>query len=471
MQQIVQMAGTINEAISAFVWGVPMVVLLLASGIFLAVRTRFFARFSLKDILCAVIPRREQREQGTISSFQAVATALAGTIGIGNIVGVSTALAAGGPGAVFWMWVSALIGIPIKYAEIVLAGQYRRRNAKGEQVGGPMYYLRDGLKSRAFAAAFCVFCLGACLLGVGNCAQVSSITVSLQETFQVPLYLSAPMVTLAVAWITRGGIGSTGRLMALLTPLISLFFLVGGVGVCLLNAQQILPVTVEIFRGAFSLSAVGGGAMGYGISRALRYGFSRGIFSNEAGMGSSPIVHAATDAPAVKQGLCGAFEVFFDTVVIATVTAYAILTTGVLDQSQGDGSGLAAMAFRAAYGRPGEIFVALSILFFALVSMPCWYYYGEKALEYLNPQGSGRIFRALYLLIALICPFVNVAALWALADTFNGLMALPNLVAVLYLSGTVAKVSRQQPLRWARRRKHRTADRNGRSRASNPLLS
>ena len=441
-----------NEAVSAFVWGMPMVVLLLVAGIYLAVRTRFFARFSFMDIFRSVIPTSPKGEKGTISSFQAVSTALAGTIGIGNIVGVSTAIAIGGPGAVFWMWISALIGIPIKYAEIVLASQYRCKNRRGEQVGGPMYYLRDGLKSRSFAAAFCIFCLGACLFGVGNCTQVSSMTVALEETFQIPVYLSAPLVVLAVAWMTRGGIHSTGKIMALLTPLISLFFLVGGVGVCLLHASQILPATAAIFRGAFSLSATGGGVLGFGLSNALRYGFSRGIFSNEAGMGSSPIVHGATSAPPIKQGLCGAFEVFFDTVVIATVTAYAVLTTGVASNPQGDASGFAALAFRQAYGPMGEVFVALSILFFALVSMPCWYYYGEKALEYLYPQSSGKIFRRAYFLIALLCPFVHTAALWTLADTFNGLMALPNLTAVLYLAPMVVRVSRQQPLRWQKRK-------------------
>lgn len=442
MSGVIHRLSRMNEAVSLFVWGPPMLILFLGTGIFFTVVTRALQLRRLGTILRA--PMQKGTGAGGIPAFSAVSGALAGTLGIGNIVGVAGAMIAGGPGAVFWMMASAFLCMILKYAETVLAVRYRTCSARGERVGGPMYVMRDRLGLRIFPVLFCIFCIAAALFGAGNITQVGTAAHAAEETFGLNGIWVSLGCALAVALMTDGSVGKLGRVFSVLVPGMSAAFLLAVSAVLFRCASRLPQAVSAIFSGAFSPRAAVGGVGGYTVLAALRSGVSRGVFSNEAGMGSSPIMHAASDNSPGRQGFCGAFEVFFDTVVMAGLTGAAILVSGV--PLKGDPAALAAAAFRPAFGRFSAPALTVMLVVFAVSSVPCWYFYGEKCLEYLFPSSERmrRAYRVLFLLLTAAAPLIPTDGLWQLADSFNGLMSIPNLIAVLMLWPEVRGIAEAQ---------------------------
>ena len=378
-------------------------------------------------------------------------TALAGTVGTGNIAGVAGAMFAGGAGAVFWMWVSAFFGMCTKYAEIALAVRYRIIAPGGARRGGAMYYIEYGLGKEWRWLAMCFAALGcAASFGIGNMAQSSEIAGAAHELWGVESTLTGLLLALTVGLIVIGGIKRIGAITAYLVPAMSVFYLLAGAFIIIVRAADVPAMLARIMREAFSLRAAGGGIIGCGLMRAMKQGFSRGIFSNEAGLGSAPIAHAASssDEPC-EQALWGIFEVFADTIVICTITAFALLLSGVLDSPGGasayaSGGAAAAAAFAAVIpGGFGGHVIQFSLILFALSSIVCWSYYGESCLDYLS-GGSGAVRTAYRFIFVLFCFFGATGSgklMWDISDTLNGLMAIPNLIALVLLGGTVARLT------------------------------
>lgn len=448
MESIFQVIENINTKVNNVVWGVPMLLLLLAVGLYLTVGTRFFQvtkfGYALKNTIFAVFRNQEvvkSKEKHAISQFQALATALAATVGTGNIVGVATAIAAGGAGAIFWMWVSAFFGMMTKYAEIVLGIYFRHKNEKGEWVGGPMYYIEKGLHQKWLAVLFAVFCLIASF-GIGSIAQVNGISTAMQNSFRLPNYVTGIFVCVILGVIVFGGIKRIVTVTEKFVPFMACLYILGALVVILVNFKNILPAFGEIFTSAFQFKSVGGGLMGYGIARAMRFGFARGIFSNEAGLGSSVLVHASADVKEpVKQGLWGIFEVFFDTIVICTLTALAILTTGAHTVAGLEGVSVTMYAFEQVFGKAGGYIVSVGIVLFAFSTLLGWSVYGCRVAEYLGGRKCMQVYKAVFLVVSFIGSVSSVELVWELSDTFNGLMALPNLIGVLFLSPLVFRIT------------------------------
>lgn len=449
MQGLVETIQNINTAVNNVVWGVPMLVLLLAVGIYLTVGTGFFQvtkfGYALKNTIFAVFRNKsvvKTKDKNAISQFQALATALAATVGTGNIVGVATAIAAGGAGAIFWMWVSAFFGMMTKYAEIVLGIYFRHKNEKGEWVGGPMYYIEKGLHQKWLAVLFAVFCLIASF-GIGSIAQVNGISTAMQSSFHVPGFVTGIVICAIAAVIIIGGMKRIVTVTEKFVPLMALLYIFGALAVIVANHKNILPAFGEIFQNAFTLRSVGGGVMGYGIARAMRYGFARGVFSNEAGLGSSVLVHASADVKEpVLQGLWGIFEVFFDTIVICTLTALAVLTTGAHHAEGLEGVNITMYAFESVFGKFGSYVVSIGIVLFAFSTLLGWSVYGCRVAEYLGGRKFMQVYKVIFLIVVFIGSVSSVQLVWDLSDTFNGLMALPNLVGVLFLSPLVFRITK-----------------------------
>lgn len=448
MDAIFQAIECVNSKVNNVVWGAPMLLLLLAVGLYLTVGTRFFQvtkfGYALKNTIFSMFRKEnaeKAKDKGAISPFQALATALAATVGTGNIVGVATAIAAGGAGAVFWMWVSAFFGMMTKYAEIVLGIYFRHKNENGEWVGGPMYYIEKGLHRKWPAVLFAAFCLLASF-GIGSVAQVNGISTAMAQSFHIPNYVTGMIVCLLAGFIVFGGLKRIVTVTEKFVPFMALLYMVGALTVVLANFRHILPAFGEIFSGAFQMQSVGGGILGYGIARAMRYGFARGIFSNEAGLGSSVLVHASADVEEpVEQGLWGIFEVFFDTIVICTLTALAILTTGAHTVEGLEGVAVTMYAFESVFGAAGSYIVSVGIVLFAFSTLLGWSVYGCRVSEYLGGRKSVQIYKILFLTVSFIGSISSVQLVWDLADTFNGLMALPNLVGLLCLSPLVFRIT------------------------------
>lgn len=449
MDAVFQAIENVNTKVNSIVWGIPMLLLLLAAGLYLTVGTRFFQvtkfGYVLKNTIFSMFRKGKNAEKAkdkdAISPFQALATALAATVGTGNIVGVATAIAAGGAGAIFWMWVSAFFGMMTKYAEIVLGIYFRHKNEKGEWVGGPMYYIEKGLHQKWLAVLFAVFCLLASF-GIGSVAQVNGIATAMEDSFHIPNYVTGIVICLLAGFIVFGGLKRIVTVTEKFVPLMALLYIVGALVVIVANFRNILPAFGEIFRSAFQLKSVGGGVMGYGIARAMRYGFARGIFSNEAGLGSSVLVHSSADVKEpVEQGLWGIFEVFFDTIVICTLTALAILTTGAHTVEGLEGVAITLYAFESVFGRAGSYVVSVGIVLFAFSTLLGWSVYGCRVSEYLGGRNCMQVYKVLFLSVSFIGSVSGVQLVWDLADTFNGLMALPNLVGVLLLSPLVFRIT------------------------------
>ena len=450
----------INDFLNNIVWGWPGMILLLGIGLYLTLYTRFlqFRKFgyAMKNTIGKVFDKKEAAA-GSITPFQAVCTALAATVGTGNVAGVAGAIALGGPGAVFWMWISAILGMCTKFAEIVLAVNYRERNKSGEWVGGPMYYIRNGLgkKWNWLAAVFAVFAALAAF-GIGNATQVGSIKDSINTMLYgfgiVPSIAGLPvlntvfgiLMTLILLMVLLGGMKRLARVTELLVPFMAILYVILGIGVVALNIEKIPGILGSIFRGAFTPAGVTGGIVG-SIAISMKRGISRGIFSNEAGLGSAPIAHACadTDHP-VKQGLFGIFEVFADTIVICTLTALIVLCAGQnLTYGVQCGAEMTISAFTATYGNWASIFGAVAIICFAFSTVLGWGLYGTRSVEFLLGTKAVKPYTVIFCLIAILGATIDLGLLWDIADTLNGLMAIPNLIAIALLSPIVLRLTKQ----------------------------
>ena len=434
----------LNGAINGFVWGPPMLFLLVGTGVYLSFRTNFFSILKLGYVLKNTFLKmfsKDVQGEGEITPFQAVATALAATVGTGNVAGVATAIALGGPGAIFWMWVSAIFGMTTKFGEVVLAVKYREKTDDGRFVGGPMYYIQNGLKWKWLAIIFSIF--GAlAAFGIGNMVQSNSVAASLQETFSVPPLATGIVLAVLTALVILGGIKRIGAVTEKLVPFMAAIYILGAIFIIILNGSHIPEAFGLIFKHAFTPAAASGGFVGATIATAMRRGISRGVFSNEAGLGSAPIAHAAatTDHP-VRQGLWGVFEVFMDTIVICTLTAMAIMVSGLWDSGV-TGAALTTQAFNEAIPGGGYI-VSIGIMLFAFSTILGWSYYGERCAEYLLGKKAILPYRILWIPMVVIGSIGGLEFLWDLSDTLNGLMAIPNLIGVLLLSGTVISLTKE----------------------------
>ncbi|MGI6115506.1 alanine/glycine:cation symporter family protein [Luoshenia tenuis] len=448
MQSILQSVEVLNANVNQIVWGPLMLIFLSGIGIYLSFRmdfpqARHFGHIC-KHTIGTLFKKRGVRKKGEITPFQAVSTALAGTIGVGNIVGVATAINAGGPGAVFWMWVSAFFGMMTKYTEVLLAVRYRRKRADGSFTGGPMVYLADGLHFKKLAALFAVLCVFASL-GIGNMTQANAISQAAQALWGAPAQLTGFVAMGIVAVVMLGGIGRIANVAEKIVPLMALFYIAGCVAALAIYGEQLPSAFTQIFQGAFDLRAAGGGVAGYAVARAIRYGFSRGVFSNEAGLGSAPIVHASaqTDNP-VRQGFWGMIEVFFDTLVMCTMTALVIIASGLWESAGMDGLVLTAAAFTKALGPMGGSFVSIGVIFFALSTIFGWSVYGQRCIEYLFPRTPrmAQGYRIGYVALVFAGAVMELQMVWNISDTLNGLMAIPNLIGVVGLSGVAIRMTR-----------------------------
>ena len=429
--------------IDAFLWGVPLMVLLVGAGIILSVRTGFVqARhfgYILKNTMGKMFEKHDL-EEGAITPFQALSTALAATVGTGNIVGVSVAILGGGPGAVFWMWVAAFFGMCTKFSEVNLAVAYRIKTPDGIQ-GGPMYYLDRGLKKPWLGKCF-AFLAGVACFGIGCSVQSNSIAGTLKSSFNVPPMITAVVITIAASVVIIGGIQSISKVTEKLVPFMAAFYIVGGLIIIISNAHMIPFAIRAIFVGAFNPSAVGGGVIGYTIMLAMRNGVSRGVFTNEAGLGSSPIAHAtaSTDHP-TRQGMWGVTEVFLDTFVVCSITALVIITSGVLDEGITDASALVATAFDM-HLAIGRYIVSLGLLLFAFSTILGWEYYGETSARYLLGAGIGKPYKLVYIIMIFVGCVMKLDLAWTVANILNALMAIPNLIGLIGLSGVVVALEK-----------------------------
>ena len=439
-----ELIKTINTAVNGVVWGPIMLTLLIGAGLYLSIKTKFlqFGKFGymLKNTILGLFSKNQhQKDASGVSPFQAVATAMAGTIGTGSIAGLATAIVSGGPGAVFWMWISALLGMVTKYSEIVLSLKYREKNETGQWVGGPMYYIKNGLNLKWLAAAFAIFAMLACL-GTGNATQSNSIAVALESTVGVNPYITGIVLTVIAAAVILGGMRRIASVNEKLVPFMAVSYVACAVLALLFNIKQVPAAFALIFREAFNFKAAAGGAAGYGIMLAIHYGFSRGIFSNEAGLGSAPIAHAASSTKSpVQQGLWGMFEVFFTTIIICTLSALVILTSGIWETGTVQGSALSIASFNAIFPGVGGVIVTLATVFFAVSTILGWAYYGEVSMEYLshNSKTAVLIYRILYILFVFVGAVGNLDLIWSISETMNGLMAIPNLIGIIGLSKVI----------------------------------
>lgn len=436
-----QIIEFINQHI---LWGVPMLLVMLGTGIHLTIVTKgmIFRCFGsvIKYTAGTIFSRDKASRIGSITPFQAVSTALAATVGTGNIAGVSAAIAVGGPGAVFWMWIPALLGMVTKYCEVTLAVAYRRRNKQGENVGGAMYYIADGLRCRKLAIFFSI-CGCICAFGIGNMVQVNSLTNAVNATFGANSAAIGIITALLAGVVLSGGIRRIASSTEVLVPFMAAFYIMGTVIVLCINAGKIPDALALIFRCAFTDAAARGGFAGASVMLAMRIGTARGVFTNEAGLGSAPTAHAAadTDHPS-RQGLWGAFEVFLDTLVMCTFTALAILTSGVWTYDGLAETELTQAAFAESFNGGGYI-VTICLIVFAFETIIAWYYYGEKFLEFITGGRFKKLYLFLYLLVIIAGSIAPVAAVWELADMVNGLMAIPNLIALNLLAPVVKRLT------------------------------
>lgn len=436
-----------------------MMVLLIGVGVFLTIRTKAlqFRRFgyAMKNTVGSLFDRSQHKsDKGSVSPFQAVTNALAGTIGTGSIAGLATALVAGGPGAVFWMWISALLGMVTKYSEIILAVRFREKNSKGAWVGGPMYYIQNGLKCKWLAVLFAIFAMIACI-GTGNATQSNAISGVVESTVNIPTWVSGLIVTAIVALVILGGVKRIARVNEKLVPTMAIFFILCSIIVLCINITKIPYAFSIIFSEAFNFKAAFGGIAGYGIFAAMRYGVGRGVFTNEAGLGSAPIAHSASNTTdPVKQGFWGVFEVFITTIVICTMSALVILTSGVYSDifntvnlsPELNGAALSGAAFNEALPIVGKFVIAISTVFFSLSTIFGWAYYGEVCASYIFQKRRNItiiIYRFIYVIFVFIGAVAEIDIVWLVADCFNVLMALPNLIALIALSKIVCALTKE----------------------------
>ena len=453
---MLEIIKSVNSVVNNFIWGVPAMICIIGVGLLLSVRTKFLQirkfPYAMKQTIGKIFDKKDASD-GAMTPFQAVCTALAGTVGTGNIAGVAGAIAIGGPGAVFWMWISALLGMCTKFSEVTLAVHFREKNAVGDWVGGPMYYIKNGLKKHWHWLAFLFALFGVLtVFGTGNATQVNTIITAIdsallsfniipESSTKVVNLVMGIIVAILVAMILLGGVKRIGRVTERLIPFMALLYIVLAFGVIILNIDRVPGVFHSIIDGAFHPASVTGGIVG-SFFLSMKKGVARGIFSNEAGLGTGSIAHACADTgEPVKQGMFGIFEVFTDTILICTLTAMVILCSGIpVGYGADAGAELTISGFTATYGNWVSIFTAIALCCFAFSTIIGWGLYGSRCMEYLSSEKWVKPFMVVYALVAIVGATMDLGMLWSIAETFNGLMAIPNLIALFLLSGTVVKL-------------------------------
>ena len=465
MEGFLNTVKLVNDAVNGFVWGLPMLVLLVGTGILMTVLTKCFqiTHFGhwMKETIGRVftdkhVTAHTDKDDKSISQFQSLCTALAATIGTGNISGVAAAIATGGPGSIFWMWIVAIFGMMTNYSENVLGIYYRRKNDQNEWSGGAMYYLHDGLGGykgmktvgAVLAMAFSCFCVLASF-GIGNMSQINSIAINMDNAFHIPMWVTGVVLMVLAALVIVGGLKRIASVTEKLVPFMAIAYILGALVIVICNAGMIGPAFVSIFKGAFGMKAVGGGIVGSGVKMAVTWGMKRGVFSNEAGLGSSVMVHSNSNVKEpVMQGMWGIFEVFADTIVVCSLTALAVLTSGLVDLDTGamltttQKTAMVAEAFQGTFGIFGTWFIAIAVLLFAFSTVLGWSHYGAKAFEYLFGTKATMVYKVIFVAFIIVGATMSLDLAWDLSDTFNGLMAIPNLIGVLSLSGVVVKITK-----------------------------
>ena len=453
---MLELIKSINDTLNSFIWGIPAMVCIIGVGLYLSVRTGFLQlrRFGYA-LRCTIgrMFRKREASDGSITPFQAVCTALAATVGTGNIAGVAGAIALGGPGAVFWMWITALLGMCTKFAEVTLAVHFRERNVNGDYVGGPMYYIKNGLGKNWMWLAYLYALFGVCaVFGTGNATQVNTITAAInsalinyglltESSIATSNLIIGILICLVVAAVLVGGIKRIGSVSEKLVPLMALLYIVLSVGLICIRIDQVPAVFASIFQGAFQPEAVTGGIVG-SFFLSLKNGVSRGIFSNEAGLGTGSIAHACADTnKPVKQGMFGIFEVFVDTIIICTMTAMVVLLSGVeIPYGQAAGAELTISGFTTVYGNWVSIFTAIAMFCFAFSTIIGWGLYGARCAEFLFGSKIIKAYNIAYSLVSILGATVELGLVWGISDTFNGFMTVPNLIAVFLLTPVVLKL-------------------------------
>lgn len=425
----------ILDKIGGMVWGPPLLILLVGTGIYLTARLAFIQiRLLPYSLKLAFSKNKDKDSEGDISHFQALMTAMAATVGVGNIVGVATAVVLGGPGAIFWMWVAGFFGMATKYGEAILAVKYRVKDADGQMSGGPMYYLEHGLKQKWLGVLFAIF--GAlAAFGIGNGTQSKAVADIMSSTFSVPHWISGVVLFLIAGMVILGGIKTIGRVTSFFVPIMALFYIIAGLIIMITNIGLVPEAFAMIFKFAFTGEAAVGGSIG----AAIRFGVARGLFSNEAGLGSAPIAAAAakTDLPG-RQALVSMTQVLFDTIIICSITGVTIVMSGQWKDTSIESGALTAESFGFFLGGAGPMVVAIGLVFFATSTIFGWGYYGEKCFQYLFPNPLAvKIYRVVFVCFILVGATASLDVIWALADVLNGLMAIPNLIGLLGLSGVI----------------------------------
>lgn len=448
--------ASINQVVNGFIWGVPAMICIIGVGLLLSVRTRFIQirKFgvAMKNTVGKIFDKTQAKD-GSMSPFQAVCTALAGTVGTGNIAGVAGAIALGGPGAIFWMWCSAFLGMCTKFSEVTLAIHFREKNSNGEYVGGPMYYIKNGLSKKWYFLAVLYAVFGVLtVFGTVNATQVNTIVASINSalmsfhiidgTNDKANLIFGIFIAALVAMVLLGGIKRIGQVTEKLVPFMAVLYVILALGVIIMNIEHVPAVFSEIFSGAFSPRAATGGVIG-SMFLSMKKGVSRGIFSNEAGLGTGSIAHACADTDnAVHQGMFGIFEVFMDTIIICTLTGLVILLAAPgITYGQAAGAELTISGFTSTYGSWVSIFTAVAMCCFAFSTIIGWGLYGSRCIEFLGGEKLVRPFLVIYSFVSIVGATINLGLLWDIADTFNGLMAVPNLISLLMLSGQVKKLA------------------------------
>lgn len=420
--------------VSSFVWGLPLIIFLVGTGLFLTIRLTFFSFRMLPYSLKMAFSKSDDKSEGDISHFQALMTALAATVGTGNVVGVATAVVLGGPGAVFWMWMTALVGMATKYSEGILGVKYRQKNDKGEMSGGPMYYLEHGLGQKWLGVLFAFFAVFAAIFGIGNMIQANAASDVALDVFNVPTWMTGTVMAVLVGLVILGGVKSIGRTAGILVPFMVAFYLVAGIAILIIHIDQVPAALGIIFSDAFTGQAAAGGALG----TVIRMGVARGLFSNEAGLGTGGIAAASarTDVPA-RQALVSMTQVFIDTIVVCSITGVSLTMAGIYGSGT-EGAALTAQSFEMLLPGYGDYVVAITLLTFIFSTILGWGYFGEKCFTYLVGDKFTYLYRLIFVLAIIPGATMSLQTVWNLGDIFNALMAVPNLIGLLGLSGVVA---------------------------------
>lgn len=427
------------QRINELVWGAPLLIALVGVGVYFTLRLNLIQIFKLPLALKYLFTKNDDKEdyEGDVSSFGALCTALASTVGTGNIVGVATAIKAGGPGALFWMWVAGFFGMATKYSECLLAVKYRVVDENGQMSGGPMYYIERGMGNRWLAKFFAIAGIGVAFFGIGTFPQVNAISTSVKSTFNVPIYITAAIITILVALVTVKGIKSISRIAEILVPFMVIVYVFGSLFIIGLNIKILPDIIKLVIKSAFTPTAASGGFLGATVMMAIRNGVARGVFSNESGLGSAPIATAAAKTNScVEQGLISMTGTFIDTIIVCTMTGLILIISGQWNSNLA-GADMTNMAFKTSLPFGGNLIVTLGLILFAFTTILGWNYYGERCVEYLFGVKAIKAYRIIFVALVGLSPLLKLNTIWLLADIVNGLMAIPNLIALMALRGVV----------------------------------